>query len=71
MPVATNIDGNNVGLAASVTAPSYVLNLISENSVRGNDTAAVHALANYLKEKNKKNLISIVISQPPAIVKNK
>lgn len=71
LAVATDIGNDNVGLAASITAPAYVINPIAENAVRGSGTAAVHALAKYLKEKKKKSLISIVISQPSAIVKNK
>lgn len=71
LAVATDIGNDNVGLAASITAPAYVINPIAESSVRGSGTAAVHALAQHLKEKNKKSLVSIVISQPSAIVKNK
>lgn len=71
LAVATDIGNENVGLAASITAPAYVINPVAENAVRGSGTAAVHALAKYLKEKKKKSLVSIVISQPSAIVKNK
>lgn len=71
LAVATDIGNDNVGLAASITAPAYVINPVAENAVRGSGTAAVHALAKYLKEKKKKSLVSIVISQPSAIVKNK
>ncbi|OWF82474.1 hypothetical protein B4903_05990, partial [Yersinia frederiksenii] len=54
LAVATDIGNDNVGLAASITAPAYVINPVAENAVRGSGTAAVHALAKYLKEKKKK-----------------
>ncbi|MEY4921976.1 MAG: hypothetical protein RLY17_693 [Pseudomonadota bacterium] len=69
--MAVDINDVDVGIAGSLTRPAYVLNPASDGAIRGAGTAAIRALADYLAKKGKRALISDVISQPSAIVKNK
>jgi L-amino acid N-acyltransferase YncA len=69
--MAVDINDVDVGIAGSLTRPAYVLNPASDGVIRGAGTAAIRALADYLAKKGKRALISDVISQPSAIVKNK
>ncbi|WP_049612180.1 GNAT family N-acetyltransferase [Yersinia pekkanenii] len=54
-----------------VTDPNYVLMPENEGSVRGAGSAAVHALARYLKERGVKVLRLRALAQPPAKVSTK
>ncbi|HFO2532521.1 TPA: GNAT family N-acetyltransferase [Yersinia enterocolitica] len=62
---------NQVELVASATLPDFVLVPNREGAVRGAGTAAVIALAQYLKEQGAITLFSEVISKPSARVKQK
>ncbi|EEQ09990.1 Beta-gamma-crystallin [Yersinia mollaretii ATCC 43969] len=69
--LAVDINEEDVGIAASLTNPAYVLHPRGEGVVRGAGTAAVRALADYAAKKGKRALVADVISQPSAIVKHK
>lgn len=69
--LAVDINEEDIGIAASLTNPAYVLHPQDEGVVRGAGTAAVRALADYAAKKGKRALVSDVISQPSAIVKQK
>ncbi|ANI31222.1 exotoxin [Yersinia entomophaga] len=69
--MAVDINEFDVGIAGSLTNPTYVLHPQAEGAIRGAGTAAIRALADYLSEKGKRTLVSSVISQPSAIVKKK
>ncbi|AJJ61525.1 peptidase inhibitor family I36 protein [Yersinia aldovae] len=69
--MAVDINDVDVGIAGSLTNPSYVLNPANNGVIRGAGTAAIRALADYLAKKGKRALVSDVISQPSAIVKKK
>lgn len=69
--LAVDINEEDIGIAASLTNPAYVLHPHDEGVVRGAGTAAVRALADYAAKKGKRALVSDVISQPSAIVKQK
>ncbi len=58
-------------LANSLTTPKFIIDANSEGSVRGSGTAAVHGLADYLKNNGIKFIHSDVASPPSARVKNK
>lgn len=69
--LAVDINEEDVGIASSLTNPAYVLHPQDEGVVRGAGTAAIRALAEYAAKKGKRALVSDVISQPSAIVKQK
>ncbi|WP_145518797.1 peptidase inhibitor family I36 protein [Yersinia mollaretii] len=69
--LAVDINEEDVGIAASLTNPGYVLHAQAEGVIRGAGTAAVRALADYAAKKGKRALVADVISQPSAIVKQK
>ncbi|WP_145551793.1 peptidase inhibitor family I36 protein [Yersinia mollaretii] len=69
--LAVDINEEDIGIAASLTNPAYVLHPQGEGVVRGAGTAAVRALADYAAKKGKRALVADVISQPSAIVKQK
>ncbi|CNI42585.1 exotoxin [Yersinia mollaretii] len=69
--LAVDINEEDIGIAASLTNPDYVLNPQGEGVIRGAGTAAVRALADYAAKKGKRALVADVISQPSAIVKHK
>ncbi|CQQ79759.1 beta-gamma-crystallin [Yersinia mollaretii] len=69
--LAVDINEEDIGIAASLTNPAYVLNPQGEGVIRGAGTAAVRALADYAAKKGKRALVADVISQPSAIVKQK
>ncbi|CNE84961.1 N-acetyltransferase GCN5 [Yersinia nurmii] len=61
----------DVELIASATNPAYVLTPTANGAIRGAGTAGIRVLAKHLKQKGARALISEVISQPSAIVKEK
>ncbi|HDL7824244.1 TPA: peptidase inhibitor family I36 protein [Yersinia enterocolitica] len=69
--MAVDINEYDSGIAGSLSHPDYVLRPEAEGTIRGAGTAAIKALANYLKKKGKRSLISDVISRPSAIVKER
>lgn len=69
--LAVDINDFDVGIAGSLTRPSYVLHPTANGVIRGAGTAALRTLADYLAKKGKRALVSDVISQPSAIVKKK
>lgn len=69
--MAVDINDFDVGIAGSLTRPSYVLHPTAGGAIRGAGTAALRTLADYLAKKGKRALVSDVISQPSAIVKKK
>ena len=69
--MAIDINEHDSGIAGSLSHPDYVLHPAAEGTIRGAGTAAIKALAIYLKAKGRRSLISDVISEPSAIVKNK
>ncbi|HEN3480775.1 TPA: peptidase inhibitor family I36 protein [Yersinia enterocolitica] len=69
--MAIDINEYDSGIAGSLSHPDYVLHPAAEGTIRGAGTAAIKALANYLKVKGRRSLISDVISEPSAIVKKK
>ncbi|MCW6568503.1 peptidase inhibitor family I36 protein [Yersinia ruckeri] len=69
--MAVDINVFDVGIAGSLTNPTYVLYPQSEGAVRGAGTAAIRALAAHYSKKGRRSLVSSVISQPSAIVKKK
>ncbi|HDL6961034.1 TPA: exotoxin [Yersinia enterocolitica] len=69
--LAVDINDFDVGIAGSLTRPSYVLHPTANGAIRGAGTAALRTLAEYLAKKGKRALVSDVISQPSAIVKKK
>ncbi|HDL8285639.1 TPA: exotoxin, partial [Yersinia enterocolitica] len=69
--MAIDINEYDSGIAGSLSHPDYVLHPAAEGTIRGAGTAAIKALADYLKAKGRRSLISDVISEPSAIVKNK
>ncbi|CNH01341.1 peptidase inhibitor family I36 protein [Yersinia pekkanenii] len=71
MTMAVDINEFDVGIAGSLTTPNYVLHPMADGVIRGAGTAAIRALAHHLAQKGKRSLVSDVISQPSAIVKNK
>ncbi|HDM8289898.1 TPA: peptidase inhibitor family I36 protein [Yersinia enterocolitica] len=69
--MAIDINEYDSGIAGSLSHPDYVLHPTAEGTIRGAGTAAIKALADYLKAKGRRSLISDVISEPSAIVKKK
>lgn len=69
--LAVDINEVDVGIAGSLTNPAYVLHPQDEGAIRGAGTAAIRSLAEYAAKKGKRALVSDVISQPSAIVKQK
>lgn len=69
--MAVDINEFDVGVAGSLTRPADVLHPTVNGVIRGAGTAAMRALAEHVAKKGKRALVSDVISQPSAIVKQK
>ncbi|CNE29383.1 hypothetical protein QVN42_05760 [Yersinia nurmii] len=64
-------DRDSIELALSLTNPLFVIGSNHEGTIRGSGTAGARALAQYMKDKGKKKLFSLVVSKPSAKVKMK
>lgn len=64
-------NSDNAEIAASLTHPDFVLRPHAEGTVRGAGTAAVRAMARYMKAKGRKKITTDVLSQPSAMIKSK